>query len=96
VQVEGPGPHLTEQIDQLERILAVASQPVAVTLTSDAATEVTISQIGALGSFSRKEINLRPGRYLLIGSRDGRRDVRRELDVKPQMGPVEISCSEAI
>jgi tetratricopeptide (TPR) repeat protein len=96
VQVESPGPRLTAQLDQLERILAIASEPVAVTLMSDSATEVTISQIGVLGTFSRKQIQLRPGRYLLIGSRDGRRDVRRELDVKPHMDPVEISCTEAI
>jgi tetratricopeptide (TPR) repeat protein len=96
VDIHDPGPRLTGQLDQLERILAIASTPVAVTLTSDSATQVTISQIGALGSFSRKEIQLRPGRYLLIGSRDGRRDVRRELEVKPQMEPIEISCSEAI
>jgi tetratricopeptide (TPR) repeat protein len=96
VKIGEPGPRLTSQLDQLEQILATAAKPITVTLTSDAATQVTISQIGALGAFDRKEIRLRPGRYLLIGSRDGRRDVRRELEVKPQMGPVEISCSEAI
>jgi hypothetical protein len=69
---------------------------VPVTLTSDAATEVTISQLGALGKFARKEVQLRPGRYVLIGSRDGRRDVRRELMVVPQMPPVEIVCQESI
>ena len=65
-------------------------------LTSDAATEVTISQIGPLGKFARKELQLRPGRYVLKGSRDGRRDVRLEVNVVPQMTPVEISCRETI
>ena len=49
-----------------------------------------------LGKFARKEVQLRPGRYVLIGSRDGKRDVRRELLVVPQMPPVEIVCQEAI
>ncbi len=96
VQVPDPGPRLTRQIDQLEKILSIAAQPVTVTLLSDAATEVTISQLGALGAFSRKDLRLRPGRYVLIGSRNGRRDVRQSLDVTPQMPPVEISCKDAI
>jgi tetratricopeptide (TPR) repeat protein len=96
VAIADPGPRLTRQLDQLETILAVAAEPVAVTLTSDAETEVTISQLGPLGTFSRKEIRLRPGRYLIMGSRDGRRDVRREFEVTPKMPPVEISCQETI
>ena len=96
VKIAEPGPRLTDQLNRLETLIAGASEPVPVVLTSDAATNVTISQLGALGKFSRKEVQLRPGRYVLIGSRDGHRDVRRELDVTPQMPPVEISCQEAI
>ena len=96
VKIADPGPRLTDQLNRLELIIAGASEPVPVVLTSDAATDVTISQLGALGKFSRREVQLRPGRYILIGSRDGHRDVRRELDVTPSMGPVEISCREAI
>jgi hypothetical protein len=95
-QIVQPGPRLTQQLDQLEKILAIAAQPVAVTLTSDAATEVTISQLGPLGTFTRKEVQLRPGRYVILGSRDGRRDLRQELIVTPQMPPVEISCRDTI
>ncbi len=96
VTIADPGPRLKDQLNRLELVIAGASEPVPVVLTSDAATDVTISQIGALGKFSRREVQLRPGRYILIGSRDGHRDVRRELDVTPRMGPVEISCQEAI
>ena len=95
-KIANPGPRLTDQLNRLERALALASNPVPVVLTSDSATEVTISQVGALGKFARKELQLRPGRYVLKGSRDGRRDVRREIDVLPQMPPVEISCRETI
>ena len=95
-QIAQAGPRLTKQLDELEKILAIAAQPVAVTLTSDAATEVTISQLGRLGTFTRKEVQLRPGRYVILGSRDGRRDLRQELIVTPQMPPVEISCRETI
>ena len=80
----------------MQDALAIAKTPVPVTLTSDSATEVTLSQVGALGKFARKEVQLRPGRYVLLGSRDGKRDVRRELMVMPQMAPVEIICQESI
>ncbi len=95
-KIADPGPRLTDQLKRLELLITAASEPVPVVLTSDAATNVTLSQVGVLGKFSRKEVQLRPGRYILIGSRDGHRDVRRELDVTPAMGPVEISCQEAI
>jgi tetratricopeptide (TPR) repeat protein len=96
VKITSPGPRLTDQLNRLEKDLAAASEPVVVTLMSDEATEVTLSQLGALGKFSRKEVKLRPGRYILLGSRDGRRDVRREIVVTSQMPPVEIVCQEAI
>ena len=96
IQIASPGPRLTDQLNRLEKQLSIAREPVPVTLTSDSITEVTLSQVGALGKFNRKEVRLRPGRYVLIGSRDGRRDVRRQLDVTPRMPPVEISCQEAI
>jgi tetratricopeptide (TPR) repeat protein len=96
VKIPDPGPRLTDQLNRLEKQLATASEPVQVTLTSDSATDVTISQLGALGKFARKEVRLRPGRYVVLGSRDGRRDIRREVLVTPQMAPVEIICQEAI
>ncbi len=95
-KVENPGPRLTAQLGRLQELLIIAGSPVAVTLTSDSETEVTISQLGALGKFSRKELELRPGRYVLLGSRDGRRDVRRSVVVTPNMAPIEIICRETI
>ncbi len=74
-KIADPGPRLTDQLKRLEQALALAKTPVPVTLTSDAATEVTISQLGALGKFARKEVQLRPGRYVL--HRQPRRQARR-------------------
>jgi len=95
-KIPSPGPRLTNQLNRLEAVLTLAGNPVPVVLTSDAATEVTMSQVGALGKFARKELKLRPGRYVLKGSRDGHRDVRLEVNVLPQMAPVEISCRDTI
>jgi hypothetical protein len=44
--------------------------------------------------FAEKQLNLRPGAYTIIGSRDGCRDVRESILVRPDMQPVEIRCEE--
>ena len=94
VRVAKPGPRLTSQIDRLESMLAVASEPVPVVLTSDNATQISLFQVGPIGAFARKELSLRPGRYLVTGSRQGCRDIRFEIDVRPAMQPVDVRCQE--
>ena len=81
-----------EALRKLDEIVAIASQYVPVVLLSDNATEVTLSTKGLLGAFERHELQLRPGRYQLIGSRDGRMDVRKTINVEQDMGPVSIIC----
>ncbi|MCY3885684.1 MAG: tetratricopeptide repeat protein [Gammaproteobacteria bacterium] len=85
-----------EALNELAEIVEIASQFVPVVLISDNATEVTLSTKGQLGSFERHEIQLRPGRYQLIGSRDGREDVRKTFNVEPDMDPVSIICENEI
>jgi tetratricopeptide (TPR) repeat protein len=88
------GATLSDQISQVNELIRVYATPVPVTLLSDNATKVTLSTVGVLGSFASKELNLRPGAYTLIGSRDGYRDVRTSLLVRPDMQPLEIRCTE--
>jgi len=47
---------------------------------------------------ARTELELLPGKYTLTGTRDGYRDVRREIAVKPGDGkPVfELHCTDTI
>lgn len=73
-----------------------AGKPLPLILVSDRITEVSIYHIGKLGSFERHELNLRPGRYTLLGSSDGCRDVRMTIIVEPSMGPISIVCEERI
>ena len=67
-------------------------------LISDNVTEVSIYKVGRLGNFMRKEINLRPGTYVIVGSRPGFRDVRVEFRVAPEIviEPVIVQCEEPI
>lgn len=85
-----------KRLAQLEKILEVASKPLPLVLVSDERTKVYLATIGQLGRFTRREFMLRPGRYLLTGSQDGCRDVRKFIIVKPSMDPILIQCEERI
>ena len=90
------GPLLERAIGEVEALLQAYAMPVPVLLQSDNATEVLLSHVGPLGKFSEKRLNLRPGAYLLIGSRDGCRDVRTRITVRAEMAPVDIRCQEVL
>jgi tetratricopeptide (TPR) repeat protein len=96
--VPSPGPVLRQQVETVERLLAAAETPLRVALASDNATEVTINRIGRLGSFDRKDVELLPGRYTVVGQRAGFRDVRREITLVPghEAPTVVIRCEEPI
>ncbi len=92
------GPRLAAQRDELSRLLKRAATALPVRLVSDNATEVIVYRVGKLGSFMRKEISLRPGTYVAVGSRPGYRDVRLEFRVAPEIEiePVVVQCEERI
>ncbi len=92
--LEPRGPKLAAQISRVEDLLATYGTPVPVTLRSDNRTEITLSTVGRLGTFDEKQLTLRPGAYTIVGSRDGCRDVRESILVRPDMQPVDIRCEE--
>lgn len=96
--VPAPGPVLTAQISRLNAQLDLAAQRVPVLFESDNQTSVVIYKVGTLGVFSSRTLELRPGPYVVVGTRDGYRDVRRNIRVDPagNMPPVVIRCEEAI
>jgi tetratricopeptide (TPR) repeat protein len=95
---EDHGPRLTEQIDKLTRLVTLASTPIKVQLRSDQLTEVTLFRVGSLGVFAAKEVELRPGTYTAVGSRNGYRDVRQTFTVVPgrELPPINVVCVETI
>ncbi len=96
--IGAPGPRLSSQLASLEKQVSAASTPVDVQLQSDGQTDVTVYRIGPLGRFTTHALQLKPGHYVVIGSRAGYRDVRRELEVLPgaQGLSVAIRCEEAL
>ncbi len=92
------GPRLAAQRDELSRLLKRAVTPIPVALVSDNMTTVSVYRVGNLGSFTRRQLELRPGTYVAVGIRPGFRDVRREFRVAPEidMQPIVVRCEEQI
>ena len=97
-QIPNPGPVIRSQVQRLELLLPTFNQPVMLALESDNATEVAIQRVGFLGTFDRRQVELKPGKYTVTGRRSGFRDVRREITVAPgQSGQtIVIRCLEPI
>jgi hypothetical protein len=96
--VPAPGPRLQAQVSRLHEMLQQAETPIVVALASDMATEVQIYRVGKLGLFEQKSLELMPGRYTVVGTRQGYRDVRKELNLLPGTPPptVVVRCEEPI
>jgi hypothetical protein len=77
---------------------ADVDKPVHLSLLSDNATAVAIPSIGQFGTFAKRDIELKPGRYTVIGTRDGYRDVYRDITVVAgqESQTIHVSCSDPI
>jgi tetratricopeptide (TPR) repeat protein len=97
-RVTAPGPRLQSQRARLQTALEQAETPIRVALASDNVTEVQIYRVGKLGLFERKDLELMPGRYTVVGTRAGYRDVRKEINLLPGASPptVDVRCEERI
>ncbi len=96
--VEDAGPRLDKQIADLDRLVVLASTKLTVEIHSDELTNVTLFRVGPLGSFAVTAVEIRPGNYTVVGSRNGYRDVRVTFTVLPgrELAPVEVRCVEPI
>jgi serine/threonine protein kinase/tetratricopeptide (TPR) repeat protein len=91
------GPVLRSQVARLQILLPSFDKPVHLALLSDGATRVSIPSIGFSGVFSRHDLQLKPGKYTVIGTRDGFREVRRDVVVAPgqDVQTISVSCGES-
>jgi hypothetical protein len=93
-----PRQRLAAAARELERLAASAETPVKLRLQSDGVTQVAIYRVGQYGTFSERDVELLPGKYTVVGTRNGFRDVRREV-VLPPGAPapaVVVRCEEPI
>ncbi|MGD9107222.1 MAG: hypothetical protein PVJ87_10330 [Desulfobacterales bacterium] len=85
------GPQLSQRLDELKALVDDARTPVLVTVESDNLTEVAVYKVGKLGQFTTRELSLRPGSYTVVGSRDGYKDVRQKIIVKPRQKALHVT-----
>ena len=92
------GTRLQAQQSRLAELLRQAETPIRVALASDNATDVQIYRVGKLGLFEHRDLELMPGRYTVVGTRQGYRDVRKELNLLPGAAPptLVVRCEEPI
>jgi tetratricopeptide (TPR) repeat protein len=92
------GPVLRSQIARLQILLPGFDVPVKIEMLSDNATQVQIQRVGTFGSFNKREIELKPGKYTVVGTRPGFRDVRRDVTIAPggDVQTISVSCVEPI
>jgi hypothetical protein len=97
-RIDPRGAQLAQQLADLDRLIAAATAPLPVQLVSDGLTNVTVYRVGTLGTFTATQIDLRPGNYTAVGSRNGYRDVRKSFTVLPgrELDPVDVICVEPI
>jgi hypothetical protein len=96
--IEPKGPRLNSQVEAFTQLIKEAESQTRVTLLSDGLTEVSVYRVGRLGRFSAHELLLRPGRYTIVGTRDGYKDVRQEISVKPGGASLQVNivCREKV
>jgi len=96
--VQNSGPVLRSQVARLQILLPEFNVPVRLELVSDNATQVAIQKVGSFGTFARREIELKPGKYTVVGTRPGFRDVRRDVTIAPgrDVQTISVSCVEPI
>ena len=87
---------LEEKVAKVEQLLEQAQQEVPLVLISDNTMEIRLTNIGNLEPFDRLELSVRPGRYIVQGSRFGCRDIRKTVIVKQDMDPITIVCEDPI
>ena len=92
------GAILVSQINRLEHLITQAEIEVEVVILSNGLTDITIYHVGRLGTFQEKKLILRTGDYTATGSRNGFRDVRQTLKVRPESGKMvfTLRCEEPI
>ncbi len=97
-KLNAPGVMIEQRAEQLQQLVRVATTPIPIILESDNQTEVIVYKVARLGTFSRRELQLRPGPYTIVGSRVGYRDVRTTIQVTPESKNtvLTIRCEEPI
>ncbi|MBM4054136.1 MAG: hypothetical protein FJ264_05580 [Planctomycetes bacterium] len=97
-QIEPKSLRFKQLLKEFDELITLVQTPAPVIIESDGMTEVIVYKVGKLGLFNTREMKLRPGKYTIVGARDGYKDVRLNILVKPEQEPIRITvkCTEKI
>jgi len=83
--IRSKGKKLLTQISQLEVALSKSKESIKVSLLSDSQTEISFQKLGSksikLGTFAKKNLSLKPGRYIARGVRLGYKDLLSKIEI---------------
>ena len=90
------GRRIHEKARRLREQFDLWTQPVTLTIHSDNRTDVLIRPGRALGRFTDRELHVFPGRYTVVGRRNGFREKNVDVEVLPGSAAlfVEVACDE--
>jgi len=100
--IKNKGSKLKQQIASIESALKQVGSTIKVSFQSDALTDINLTKAGAskirLGRFTTKKLALKPGRYVLTGTRLGYHDVRQEIELQASSSvqTFKLVCKEPI
>lgn len=98
LKTKSPGNKLRKQLELVKTTLTHARVPVSLQIESNNHTQVTLYKVGTLGQFATKKINLNPGVYTIVGSRDGYQDVRQQftLNANAPTTTITVKCDQRV
>jgi len=93
-----PGSKITQRASTLEELIKLANQTISIVLESDNQTDVVIFKVGKFGKFKQHKLELKTGKYTIVGSRPGYRDVRKTVTITPDTTKqtILVRCEEVI
>jgi hypothetical protein len=96
--ISNPGSKIKHRAVTLEELIQLAMQPVSITLQSDNQTDIAIFKVGKFGKFEQRKVDLKIGKYTIVGARPGFRDVRKTFTVTSNMSnkTIQVRCDEPI
>ncbi len=72
---------LRNKLSEASELIAISAIEISMHLISDNETNIEVYKIGKLGQFKDKTLRVKPGKYTIVGTRPGYRDVRLNIQI---------------
>ena len=92
-KLDSIGDKLGASIAEAEKNLDDYRYPITITLVSNNLMDVSVSNVGRLGSFDEINLELRPGQYTVRASQDGCKDIYQTVEFRPGRDSLLLECT---